>query len=450
MKTNLFQLSLLFLLCISVLCGCANDDEQILSTDGSTLTVHATADGFASADGVNTRASESGYNTTFTEGDQIGVFAVKDGQVITDCNNVPLTYNGTGWEGNAVYYYTGAEYFAYYPYDASIDSKTSVDDIVKDFTPQSNQSSYEDYTKSDLMTAEATPASDKTLNFKFEHKMSLIEISLSVKQNFKTSDTPSAYTYSASTPVTTGTSFSINNQSPITPYNMGGGVYRYIVPSSDVTLKISGEFNIADGKTIEYSKEGLSLDAGSYKRLNVSYDATVVIRPLAIGDYYYSDGSICPGDVDSPPLERCIGVVYCVDGNFIKDKSTNNALYPHALVVALEDAGRSDWYGASGLVSGYKSKVAAPDSSSDWYLPNLDELKYICRGNEKDPDGTEGKDRLNSSFKKLGVGNFAEDSYWANYSSNWWDTYDVSFQNGFSNYRNKGDFEFQSRAVLAF
>lgn len=343
MKTNLFLLSLLFLLCTSVLCGCANDDEQILSTDGSTLTVHATANGFASADGVNTRASESGYNTTFTKGDQIGVFAVKDGRVIEDCKNVPLTYNGTGWEGT-VYYYTGAKYFAYYPYVASMSDKTSVEEIVDAFTPQSDQSTNENYTKSDLMTADVVSPSDKRLNFQFEHKMSLIEISLPLQKYI----TPAPEKYEYSSPVI-GATFSIDpgsGQQSITPYKMGGGVYRYIVPAK-VSHTVGGEFQTGDGKTIAYSKAGFSLSAGNYKRLNVSYDGAPSGEPqeraIAIGDYYYSDGSICPGNASNPPSEDCIGIVFSTDVNRIGQVATEalgkkGVTTPHGLVMALTNA----------------------------------------------------------------------------------------------------------------
>lgn len=473
MKTNLFQLSLLFLLCTSVLCGCANDDEQILSTDGSTLTVHATADGFASADGVNTRASENDYTTTFTEGDQIGVFAVKDGQVITDCNNVPLTYNGTGWEGNAVYYYTGAEYFAYYPYDVNMNDKTSVDDIVKDFTPQSNQSSYANYTKSDLMTADVVSPSpsDKTLRFSFAHKMSLIEISLPV-QKYITPD-PDKYEYSS--PVI-GATFSIasngNGQQSITPYNMGGGVYRYIV-SAEVSHTVGGEFQTGGGKTIEYNKKGLSLSAGNYKRLNVSYDGAdkAIIRPLAIGDYYYSNGNVCPGDAPNPPSEGCIGIVMKVGRDNGGTDWTDDCTYNlkdgitemntvHGYVLALYDANngqnctwgsyrtqveyegmmnRDQYTGFYGYkntqavilfakskgwnlqdafpavywgTNGYEDSHPAPANSSGWFLPSAGQCKYWLNNRDE---------LLNSVKKVTGDDSYGWKSwYWSSseYSSN--------------------------------
>ena len=468
MKTNLFQLSLLFLLCTSVLCGCANDDEQILSTDGSTLTVHATADGFASADGVNTRASESGYNTTFTNGDQIGVFAIKDNNVIKECNNVKLTYDGTGWEGNAVYYYTGAKYFAYYPYDANMNDKTSVEGIVDAFTPQSDQSSYEDYTKSDLMTAEAVSPSDKTLSFSFAHKMSLIEISLPV-QKYKTTD---GYEYSS--PVI-GATFSIasgSGQQSITPYNMGGGVYRYIVPA-EVSHTVGGEFQTGDGKTIEYNKEKLSLNAGSYQRLNVSYDGAgeAITRPLAIGDFYYSDGGICPKEVSNPPSEGCIGIVMKVgrdnggtdwtdDCTYNLKDGTTDMNTVHGYVLALYDAnnGQTCTWGSQGTqveyegmmnreqdtgfygykntqavilfakskgwnlqdafpavywgTNGYEDSHPAPANSSGWFLPSAGQCKYWLNNRDE---------LLNSVKKVTGDDSYGWKSwYWSSseYSSN--------------------------------
>lgn len=263
MKTNILYFPLLVLLSAVSLCGCSNDDEPVVTaTDGTTLTVIARADGFAPTDGTSqtgtpqTRASESGYTTTFVKGDQIGVFAVKGGSVITGCQNVPLTYDGTSWSG--VYKYPDATYFAYYPYTDGMNNKTSIDEIVAAFnatvTTATDQSTYAKYTACDLMTTtgDVSPTSS-SLSFSFTHKMSLIEISLPA-QKYKTTDNADAYEYSA--PVLNPT-FSLTlsgsgGATPIKPCPMGNGIYRYIVPAG--TSDVSGAFNIADGKTIEYSK----------------------------------------------------------------------------------------------------------------------------------------------------------------------------------------------------
>lgn len=359
MKKNLFQLSLLFLSCTASLCGCTEGDEPIAATDGTTLTIRATADGFTSADSADTRASENGYTATFTAGDEIGVFAVKDGAVIADCKNVKCTYDAKtkSWSAEAsapVYYYTGAEYFAYYPYkiDLNTDNITTVDGIVSAFSTYlaDDQSTYAKYTACDLMTADAVSPTapsggNKTLSFSFAHKMSLIEISLPVSK-YKTSELPDAYEYSS--PVL-GATFSITkgSTSTITPYNISKGIYRYIVPAG-TSYTVSGTFSTVDSKTIEYSKEVSSLSSGNYKRLNVTYDgapsSTAEVRALVVGDFYYSDGSICPGNVSNPPREGCIGVVMKVgkdsddDCTYKQKDGTTEMNTVNGYVLALYDA----------------------------------------------------------------------------------------------------------------
>lgn len=361
MKTNILYFPLLVLLSAVSLCGCSNDDEPVATaTDGTTLNVTARADGFAPTDGTaqtdtpQTRASESGYTTTFVKGDQIGVFAVKGGSVITGCQNVPLTYNGTSWSGSApVYKYAGATYFAYYPYTASMNSKTSVDEIVAAFnatvTTATDQSTYAKYTACDLMTTTgAVSPTSSSLSFSFTHKMSLIEISLPV-QKYKTTDDANAYEYSAPVfnPTFSLTLSGSGGATTIKPYPMDNGIYRYIVPAGTSGTTVSGAFNTADNKTIEYSKSSLSLSAGNYKRLNVTYDgapsATPTERALAVGDFYYSDGSICPGDASNPPSEGCIGIIYSTDAKRIGTAAQNalatkGVTTPHGLVMALTNA----------------------------------------------------------------------------------------------------------------
>ncbi|WP_044266888.1 fimbrillin family protein, partial [Bacteroides timonensis] len=456
MKKNILNISLFTLLSAVVLCGCSNDDElTVAATDGTTLTVTARADGFASTDGTpqtgtpQTRASESGYTTTFVKDDQIGVFAVKNGSVITDCKNVPLTYDGEKWNGNVIYKYAGATYFAYYPYSESMNDKTSVDAIVTAFNNTvatvTDQSTYANYTACDLMTASVDAASvnGKSLSFTFSHAMSLIEISLPV-QKYKTSEAADAYEYSAPvSAVTFSLTPSGGGAATIKPCPMDNGAFRYIVPAGTSGATVSGAFNIADGKTIEYSKSSLSLSAGYYKRLNVTYSGanTAVVRALAVGDFYYSDGNICLGDASNPPSEGCIGVVYCVDNSFITEKSTNKSEggFIHGLVVALKDASTSsnwDNDNAGSAASNYGNTVAAPSGSSGWYLPNLNELKYICWGNNS-IQSTSGKNNLNTQFNKLSSGSadvFGDDFYWSSTESNIYSAYGVHFSNGYADW----------------
>ena len=463
MKKNVFPLSLSLLLCIAALCGCTEGDEPIAATDGSTLTIHATADGFTAADGADTRASENGYITTFTAGDEIGVFAVKNGAVIADCKNVKCIRNADGsWSADAlapVYYYIDAQYFAYYPYKSELPAEniTDVSGIVDYFNKNiaTDQGTYDNYTAWDLMTAALVlPDGNKTLSFSFTHQMSLIEISLPV-QKYKTSDAADAYEYAE--PAINAT-FSITKEdapTPIIPYNTGKGVYRYIVPA-ETSCTVAGEFQKVAGTTIGYKSSTLSLSTGKYKLLNVTYDGaptTITERALAAGDFYYSDGGIVPGDAQSPPSTGCIGIIFWV-GDATKEDRTLKADHKgctHGLVIALTEyvkfwQGRNspsvqNWldnnkrdvylsvytmdniqgynntkateefnkgvnsgdivYGVDEVIN-YRKTVSAPSTSSDWYLPSAKELTLWDR------------DAINNKLSKIsGATTISASDYWS-------------------------------------
>lgn len=528
MKTNLLYIPLLVLLSSVSLCGCSNDDEPVATaTDGTTLTVTARADGFTPTDGTaqtrspQTRTTESGYTTTFVKGDRIGVFAVKNGSVIADCQNLPCTYDGTSW--SSVYKFTDATYFAYYPYKEDLNTSgiTNPSDIVTAFnttvTAATDQSTYAQYTACDLMTtADAVSSTNGTsLSFTFTHQMSLIEISLPV-QKYKTTNDADAYEYS--TPAL-GATFSLTSSSgggaaTIQPCPMGNGIYRYIVPATTSNVTISGVFNTTDKKTIEYLKDHLSLSAGNYKRLNVTYNGSdnVVERVLAVGDFYYSDGSICPGDAGNPPSEGCIGLVFWLGDATAKDKTlaADHSDCTHGLVVALTDASEStvwqnpyvsvqDWLNSnrnseflavkSGTnssdplnniqgynntkaieafnadnsgnivqavetVVAYRDQVKAPGNSSDWYLPSEKELTLLC-GREVDniygnnSGGTANRDLINEKISSISGAAPMSANYWSSTKDSYDGAFYVYFVDGYVSYDFKND-TYRVRCALAF
>ena len=138
---------------------------------------------------MGTRATDEGYITGFDSGDKIGLTVVKsDGTIVH--NNIVLTYDGSGWNLPAetdLWFYTGAQYVACYPYDAAMtavieaaDDKTGTGiaaAIFAAFTPKSDQSAYADYTASDLMlwsgSANTTGVSPK-LDIALKHAMAMV------------------------------------------------------------------------------------------------------------------------------------------------------------------------------------------------------------------------------------------------------------------------------------
>lgn len=209
-------------------------------------------------------------------------------------------------------------------------SATSETEIVDYFTAKlegtTGQSTLADYQAADLMTdsvAAAEVTRGQNINFKFAHKMSMIEIKVPIRAY-----TSGGYEYSAPLGLkvtmaeesAAGKEFSLctfgketitENESEVTK-----GIYRCIVAPSNKKLNVEGEFQ--DGSVPVYFPEanGTALSvtpkAGEYNGIDVdydyqNYDAT---RDLKVGDYYYADGSIWPNELSNVPETGCIGKIF--------------------------------------------------------------------------------------------------------------------------------------------
>ena len=171
---------------ILMLAACTSDALDELPPAGTdpdarplTITV---SDGGMYATG-QTRAQERGYSTVFTEGDCIGLYVVKDGTL--EVKNLCLTLQGGKWTlpagASQLLYSPDKSYHAYYPYqnDSDMNGKVSPGDkdffklLVKAWSVKDNQSTYAQYTASDLMTARGV-YNNHTLSFAMEHRMSLL------------------------------------------------------------------------------------------------------------------------------------------------------------------------------------------------------------------------------------------------------------------------------------
>ncbi|WP_304244068.1 fimbrillin family protein [Phocaeicola plebeius] len=318
MKSNLLLHASFALFSSLMVAGCSQNEILNESVDtANVLKVNVTENVFESVDSES-RAVDNGAATTFENGDKIGVYIVKEGGEIVK-KNVTLTYNGSAWDGT-LYYYEGADYIAYYPYDEAMGEMTSVDDI-KDYFSENKysveQNSAETYRNCDLMTAEVKAkdvVEGGNLDLALSHAMALVEFNIPTYA-YKTSEDADAYTYGvplSDLTITLG-------ETVYTPYNISTGVYRCIVSPSDAAFDISGSFTDAkEDKPVKFAKTGVTMAANQYKRYNVTYDGKegtgVTTRHIEVGDYYYADGNIVPKDFTKIP-EGCIGVVFSTSTN---------------------------------------------------------------------------------------------------------------------------------------
>lgn len=430
MKTNLWKLSCMVLAIAAITTSCTQNEEletPTPSNDGDVLNVVATANDFVSSDPTS-RVSEANYTTTFEEGDAIGVFVVRDGEAVVSNMKMTLDTDGTTWAGEngaKLYYYKDADYIAYSPYTEGL-SVTSETEIVDYFTTKlegtTGQSTLAEYQASDLMTASVKAADvqrGQDISFSFTHKMSMIEIKVPIRAYKTRGENPYEYSAPLGLKVTmaeasaAGKEFSLCTFGQKTTGEAGSevtkGIYRCIVAPSETTLNVEGEFQ--DGSVPVYfpatGETVLSVtpEAGKYKGIDVNYTYQnyTATRDLQVGDYYYADGSICPGDMENIPSNGCVGVIFSVETS-----ATDQSLkWSHGYVIALKNTngkvGAYSKWGAGDLddnkltinsqltdmngltISNELSEsdavkaakaytVTIPESTSGWYLPSAAQL----------------------------------------------------------------------------
>ena len=180
MKTKYFYLSM-FLAASLGFASCSEDLSDGGNKNQQTLKIEV-AD--ASLGSATTRATYSGYTTTFASGDQIGLYVVKGTRVVNA--NVLYEFDGTDWTTDAdVEYNSGYTYYAYFPYVASPYTpdftQLTVDDkfdlFIYDASNKfhnANQSTKANFQASDFMLAQGTTGgSPNTITFSMYHKKGL-------------------------------------------------------------------------------------------------------------------------------------------------------------------------------------------------------------------------------------------------------------------------------------
>lgn len=304
--------------------GCSQNGEEKQEGDISQLIISASDAGRQNSEYPQGRAVDNNYATIFTQGDQIGLFAVKDGTLVEDLKNVPLTFNGTGWTPKTPLLYDEEEgasitYYAYYPYKFDLSSKPVSDgedffaNIVAEWETGKDQSTQVNYSSFDLMTSGAThvtnPNGRFSLQFSLEHRMGLLVLQLpTTEYEFVDGDgNPiSSVTYQPEPYILPPTDVSFHLGSTVEgnevkPFLINNLYHLLVNPLKE--QDIVGQFN-----NRKYKISTSSIEAGKYKKNVVDGGKRVVKHHLQVGDFYCADGSIV--SVEQTPPENCIGIVF--------------------------------------------------------------------------------------------------------------------------------------------
>lgn len=313
----------LLLAVLALGCVSCSQDEETQVNQQNLVVLNVTDTGLVSSES-QTRTADEGFVTTFTQGDQLGLFAVKDGVIMDEINNMQLTYNGSSWSGKPILYderLEGVVFYAYYPYQADMTGKTDLqgeDDffapLVDSWNLTNAQSDQKEYAKQDLMTSGKTELigenGNYSLSFQLSHRMSLVVVKLpSTHYLFTDAEgtvLPEEIPYIAK-PNPASISFEIGKEKILPYYDAAKDEYRLLrKPSSAET--ITGYYN---GKKCLLVTEG-KMEQGKYKRFVVDGGHQEKKHHLQVGDFYYADGNIVSVTDENPPVKGCIGVVYYV------------------------------------------------------------------------------------------------------------------------------------------
>lgn len=439
--TNLFKYTLLiFLLSFS---ACSSEDYVAPTVPngqpqpGDVLELTVSAADFVTDGASDTRVTDNGNETTFENGDRVGII-ILDKRNVPIYNNIPYKYNGGKWvfdsnngEGKGACYYDpeATTYIVYYPYSQTADGVTNENDLKSKFAPKLDQSAKENYRASDLMYCKTTSGTPfKRLEAKLKHAYASVSFAptayrlddeKNTRCNIKVSDV----------------SLTIGDNVYI-PYKTTDGSLRSILPASFTTGSIRC-FYVFGGKNC-----GNTINI-TVVRANTRYtfapeiiNKTYSLQDAKVGDFYCkrsndNNGYLIPSDfaLTNDQKNACVGIVMKVgkddSGNWIDDcsykfKGSNKAMsIIHGYVLALYDAndgnrfrwGRSvsvgtnteqttgfygykntqtiiDYNNNEGLnlqtyfpatyyaTEYYENKYSAPNNSSGWFLPSAGQGQY--------------------------------------------------------------------------
>lgn len=496
---------------LSVLTAC--DEEENLfgnrDTSAGMYELSVTSAGFVPAEEQQSEDAET-INIPFGNDDAIGLVMV-DGEKITHTRYIYKELLSK-WSGDLVVKNPSAKIYAYYPYNEALeisslntqgtDAAEFFNQMITDFVPQADQSTEEDFRKSNLMVGTASlDETGKKISINMEPAMALavVKVNLSELGTMSLASDPN-YTWRVAT---------IESLAPF--YRLEENTFvSYIVPEQEqVTVSIpSGTVTIPSIKKFTYQECSLSLTN---------------VHTLQPGDFFMKDGSLVGKDaiLTAEQKANCIGIVFQTDesriGQAEKDALGGKA---HGLVLALKNVdnsntlqfsvGRVNIPGIDNTVTlqecyddinglahtkavyaedpnetkypifnavKYFSVERPEDKTTEWFLPSVGQFwdMLVNLGGAPTKDVTEGYtdngngshifkitgntvfDKINNilgktNSDKFGLGSANNDSFWVSSVKDWSDARRIIFNNTDLqlNIARKETSKLKGRPILAF
>lgn len=286
MKMNVKSL-IFFLTGVFMMASCSNEmEEQLAGGEGNGGQEVKFTTGIG--DLSRTVIADGTLVTSFTEGDEMGVFAYKGDQLVA--KNVKYTYNGSQWTSDAaITSENGVQlsYYAYYPYDETVTDPTHIPVTV-------NADQTGGFSKDDVLTAQNTTAEAGAANvsLNFAHAFAMVQVGI---KDGLTTDTEAAVTLESIQPTAV-----VNAQDGSVGAASGETVsikmkktaekleYRAIVPAQELasgskllTVVAGGKtyvvtYSSTENKTVSYVKgKALQITVNSLNALPEGNEVTI-------------------------------------------------------------------------------------------------------------------------------------------------------------------------------
>lgn len=341
---NTIAYSLLALAAVST--SCTSDD--IIDATAGNRTVQNVA--IEDAGFAGSRAEEVDYTTVFTPGDQVGIFAVKDGAIAEGVDNVCLSAVA-GEDGKVVWQpatgtlpmVEGATYYAYYPYTATLPAAVDVTagdhtlffaSIADAWNVASDQSNYADYTASDFMTASAQVDERGALHFVLSHRMALAIVNFPTTRYVFTNEPaiPDYVIMSATSVQFDGVQLLEKKKS---------ATFAYILNPAGEKITISGSYG--EAPTERQWSFSPAMKAGTVNVYNIDrkLGKGEVKHHLQLGDFFLSDGTLLSKDAPKEEVRNAdvVGIVCNINPDRIgADEKAALGGVAHATVLSVFDA----------------------------------------------------------------------------------------------------------------
>lgn len=356
-------ISMLFLAGAAIVASCSQNEESGENLDSMQgFQISVSDEGFVDIESGKTRATESGYTTRFSNGDAIGIFAVRGETIVDDIKNRKFTLTDGYWElsdnGDPIEYkgsqFQRMTFYAYYPYNENVTFDPTNADPFENYVNNwkiGEEQGDGSYTQYDLMTSTGSVQGDRLkgqIAFTMQHRMALALVKMPKLTYSFTNGGIDDYLL----PLVAG-SFTLNSKKATPLYQESTDTYRFLIhPNKEFSIK--GTY--IGVNEMEYEAKG-TLEGGTAKMYTIE-DNSKINHTLQVGDYFCADGKIVSVDAETVP-ENVIGIV-CFVGN-AQPSITHPDLY-----TSENDALRRDFPTCThGIVLSVKNSLVKDDTQND-------------------------------------------------------------------------------------